>query len=238
MKRDADEPDSVEGHPEQSAPEGRRWADTLFPGQHYVGPEFDETVGQNVARFRKAMGLSQADLAAEISGRGEVIHQQTIQKIEKGTRPLKYSEAIRICTALGITPIQLGDPPPLAHSNANFQSAIQSVTKVQSELLSNGTQLVDSLLALAELVGLSKAGVRGFQPDQYLLDYAEKLLQSNWGAVLNERILVELRTRYRSPDELALQVADAASSADALRKVTDHTMRTTNADGANDDSDA
>ncbi|MGE2690084.1 helix-turn-helix domain-containing protein [Mycolicibacterium pulveris] len=245
MTDDADEFGSISDFFHERAAKSRSWADTLYPGQHYMRADFDQIVGQNVARFRKAMGLSQADLAASISGEDDVIHQQTVQKIEKGTRPLKYSEAIRICTALHITPVQLGDLPAHAQSNAHFQRAINDVSEAQAKLLDVvGQELVNHLIALAELVGLARAGEKGHQPDPYLIEYAEKLLRANWGMLLNEAILVDIHTRYTRGDELSAQIAEAASPASAFEKVAERTMSMTRTDDSpsiednNDEPDA
>jgi transcriptional regulator with XRE-family HTH domain len=90
------------------------------------GFELDEVVGANVQRYRTAKEMSQAELAAGMSREGgEHIHQQTIQKIEKGTRPLKYAEAVVLCRVLGM---ELDD---LAHGDANAADA----SFVSAELL-------------------------------------------------------------------------------------------------------
>ena len=44
--------------------------------------DFNERVGSNVQRFRKAAGMSQADLAHALSQRGASFQQQTVLKVE------------------------------------------------------------------------------------------------------------------------------------------------------------
>ncbi len=62
---------------------------------------FDEMVGKNVQVLRESIGISQAKLADAVSSQGRSsLHQQTIVKIEKGTRPLKLSEAVELAWAL------------------------------------------------------------------------------------------------------------------------------------------
>jgi transcriptional regulator with XRE-family HTH domain len=65
--------------------------------------DFDERVGANIRRIREAKGFSQADLADELGRRGGLNWpQQTIARVEAGTRPLKFSEAIVIAETLEV----------------------------------------------------------------------------------------------------------------------------------------
>jgi transcriptional regulator with XRE-family HTH domain len=63
---------------------------------------FNQRVGANLQLHRKAKGYSQSDLAGMLEQRGLPFQQQTILKIEKGTRPLKLKEAYVIADILGI----------------------------------------------------------------------------------------------------------------------------------------
>jgi transcriptional regulator with XRE-family HTH domain len=51
---------------------------------------------------RKAKGYSQSDMARLLEDRGLPFQQQTILKIEKGSRPLKLEEAYMIADVLDI----------------------------------------------------------------------------------------------------------------------------------------
>lgn len=74
-----------------------------MPGRARKLP-FNEIVGQNVTRFRRAAGLSQAGLAEQLAERwGLIFQQQTILKIENGTRPLKLNEAMCLADVLAIS---------------------------------------------------------------------------------------------------------------------------------------
>ena len=59
-------------------------------------------IGRTLQRLRKAAGLSQSELAERLNERGEKFHQQTILKVENGTRPLKFTEAITVCDILQV----------------------------------------------------------------------------------------------------------------------------------------
>lgn len=63
---------------------------------------FNAVVGANVQRFRKAAGLSQSDLAQALTDRGASFQQQTILKVEKGSRPLRLEEAALLADVLHV----------------------------------------------------------------------------------------------------------------------------------------
>src|SRR5215217_5323917 len=67
-----------------------------------VSIDFNQRVGTNLQLHRKAKGYSQSDLAGLLEQRGLPFQQQTILKIEKGSRPLKLEEASVIADTLGI----------------------------------------------------------------------------------------------------------------------------------------
>jgi transcriptional regulator with XRE-family HTH domain len=69
-----------------------------------VSIDFNERVGANVQRFRKAAGVSQAELARQLSERGFSFQQPTVLKVEKGSRPLKADELAAIAEILHIAP--------------------------------------------------------------------------------------------------------------------------------------
>jgi transcriptional regulator with XRE-family HTH domain len=64
--------------------------------------DFNHLVGQNIAAARKAAGLSQAEVASELSMRGLPFQQQTVLKVEKGSRPLRLEEAVVLADLLGV----------------------------------------------------------------------------------------------------------------------------------------
>jgi transcriptional regulator with XRE-family HTH domain len=64
--------------------------------------DFNQRVGANLQLHRKAKGYSQSDLAGLLEQRGLPFQQQTILKVEKGTRPLRLEEASAIAETLDI----------------------------------------------------------------------------------------------------------------------------------------
>lgn len=52
---------------------------------------------------REEMGITQDELARQVTNGGAPIHQQTVNKIEAGTRRVKITEGALIAKALGTT---------------------------------------------------------------------------------------------------------------------------------------
>jgi len=61
----------------------------------------DEILGALIKRRREDKGWTQAEYAARLSEYGSTWHQQTILKVEKGTRPLRVSEFMVHAHVLG-----------------------------------------------------------------------------------------------------------------------------------------
>ena len=171
---------------------------------------FDEVVGANIRRYRTARGMSQADLAEAMD-----VHQQTIQKIEKGVRPLRYSEAIAIARVLEIPSYMLLD----GHRTGAANSALLSVTSQldrQREALTElaaglGNQLVDLALIIAAIdqswTDEDDEGKRAAQ----MKAVGGTWLSFNWGKHLNRGIMTalhrhsylsDIRTEFESPTYL------------------------------------
>jgi transcriptional regulator with XRE-family HTH domain len=64
-------------------------------------------VGSNIKKFRKKMGLTQSDLAAEY--KDEFISKQTISKMENGKRNLTLTTILKLANALDVAPKDLLD---------------------------------------------------------------------------------------------------------------------------------
>jgi transcriptional regulator with XRE-family HTH domain len=71
---------------------------------------FNKRVGANIQKFRKAAGMSQAELGRALGHRGFPMEQQTILTIERGSRPLKWEEGHVIAEVLGVDPESLTRP--------------------------------------------------------------------------------------------------------------------------------
>lgn len=63
--------------------------------------EAAERLGENVRAIREARGLSQDDLAREMTDRGWQYYQSTVYKIEHGERKVSFGEAADLAAILG-----------------------------------------------------------------------------------------------------------------------------------------
>jgi transcriptional regulator with XRE-family HTH domain len=170
--------------------------------------EFDKLVGSNVQTYRTAKGLSQSDLAAAMSEGGEHMHQQTILKIEKGTRPLRYSEALRICRALGISPEELAEGEGQAGIKAAYLERFERLSQMQSELDDFAKRLAPILVELAAFLSLWRHHVERFPDAREQVEWAELSIRKDWGrsldtsidrALRNVPLLGEISPEYDAP---------------------------------------
>jgi transcriptional regulator with XRE-family HTH domain len=111
---------------------------TIAPVDDQESPtDFNQRVGANLQRFRKAAGISQADLADALSQRGLSFQQPTILKVERGSRPLKFEEAHTIADILKITPSQLSDytdDAERAAAIAQITAAARNIAEREKEI--------------------------------------------------------------------------------------------------------
>jgi transcriptional regulator with XRE-family HTH domain len=64
---------------------------------------FNKRVGQNLKRYRQISGLTQTELAQRMTDRGYPFVQQTMLKVENGSRPIKLEEALAFAQALHVS---------------------------------------------------------------------------------------------------------------------------------------
>lgn len=65
----------------------------------------------NIARLRKGLGMSQADLAERMTDQGVKWFAQTVQKVENGSRTLRFDEAAALADCLGVEMWELLEDP-------------------------------------------------------------------------------------------------------------------------------
>lgn len=75
--------------------------------------DVDREIGRNIRRVREDAGISQAELAKRLNDLGATgFYPQTITKIEKGDRALKFSEAVTVAGALNVD-LSILEPLPM-----------------------------------------------------------------------------------------------------------------------------
>jgi transcriptional regulator with XRE-family HTH domain len=93
--------------------------------------DFNGLVGENLKRYRRVAGLSQADLASKL---GPPFDQSTIARTEGGLRPLKVEEALTIAELLDIDPASLWAPvDEVASARAEHMEAMREWAAIQRE---------------------------------------------------------------------------------------------------------
>lgn len=68
-----------------------------------VARAFNEKTGTAVKARRRALGMSQARVAAAMTESGLPMRQQTILKIEQGSRSLRLDEGLAMAGILGVS---------------------------------------------------------------------------------------------------------------------------------------
>lgn len=107
--------------------------------------DFNKAVGRNVQELRKAAGISQATLAERLSEHGYQFRQQTILKIEKGSRPLKLDEAVAIALELQVPTELLWDEPLVIDDTAVLTSHTEAVSAAWGGVLRAVRELADRM---------------------------------------------------------------------------------------------
>lgn len=149
----------------------------------------DLKIGANVARMRAARSLSQAELAERIG-----VAQQTVAKIEKGTRSLKFMEARRICIALELPMALLEQEDGRASNSAQLIAHSTEMNSLSKELHEFAKRLAPALTQLAFTVSHMHDIDEYDRPAQSDLDRAASWLEVNWGEDLNDQIARALPT--------------------------------------------
>jgi len=72
-------------------------------------------IGRTVRRRREALGWSQADLAEQMTALGQSWHQTSAAKVEAGSRPIRWNEAVALALVLGFPRVDsiLGEASPV-----------------------------------------------------------------------------------------------------------------------------
>lgn len=104
---------------------------------------FEEAVATNVASLRMAARMTQSDLASALSEEhGLGFRQQTVVKIENGSRAVKFEEAYAIAEVLGVDMMDLVALPGRRHDPE--REAIAALVKHSREMVEAAGALEDS----------------------------------------------------------------------------------------------
>ncbi len=70
-----------------------------------------EVFRRRLRETRKARGLSQAELADQMTAAGQSMHREALLRVENGTRRLSLDEALAFAQVLAASPANLLSPP-------------------------------------------------------------------------------------------------------------------------------
>lgn len=112
----------------------------------------NQSLADNIRRFREAAGLSQAELAEALTREGVAgMYPQTIAKLEGGSRALKFSEGIHMAQVVGVRPEQLANLDQSAFGSALLSRALRDVrqayTAAVEALMEYGRRRMDVVSA-------------------------------------------------------------------------------------------
>jgi transcriptional regulator with XRE-family HTH domain len=122
-------------------------------------PTWEQYVGAQVLRFRRARDMSQDMLAGAMTAHGAPMAQGTVSKIETGTRPLRVNELPALAAALGV---DVGDLLPEA-------SGLHDPVRVAED--------IDAAQRLAEAMEAVQVAQRRYDAAESAREEAERLLR-------------------------------------------------------------
>jgi transcriptional regulator with XRE-family HTH domain len=95
----------------------------------------DLRFARNMVAYREARGMTQKDLVAELQSQGWTsVYQNTISRIEKGDRPVRYGEALAIARAFGVNVEKFTLTPTESRLAIELATVRQRYTEVATQL--------------------------------------------------------------------------------------------------------
>ncbi|MET7334405.1 helix-turn-helix domain-containing protein [Nonomuraea sp. NPDC005650] len=91
---------------------------------------------QQMKRLREARKMTQTDLARELKAFGLPFHQQTVQRVENGERPVRLNEAHLIAKVLGTDLLSMGaSSTPSDHELRYSVDRLRATSELQADTL-------------------------------------------------------------------------------------------------------
>ena len=163
-------------------------------------------------KYRTASGLSQAELASKLSADGgEHVHQQTIQKIEKGTRPLKFAEAVRIATVLKVPLAAFDQRPRSVTADAQLLGLTIRLIDLDTLLKDLASDLAHVLINLAFSVARDRVSEPEDRASSMRLETAEGWIATEWGERFSSYLLEAIIKDDLVAGDIQLKSSDVPS---------------------------
>lgn len=102
----------------------------------------DDRFAENFRKRRDLQGLSQADVAEKMTERGFAFHQQTVAKIERGTRRVGIGEAVELANILDLSVDALLIPTDLAMTESHLYSESRKLEKLHEQIVQTSMELM------------------------------------------------------------------------------------------------
>jgi transcriptional regulator with XRE-family HTH domain len=130
--------------------------------------------GRKVRQWRQARNWSQEDLANQLRWQGFDMHQTTVAKIERGTRPLRVAEAAAIATIFRVPPLAvfMGPPPEklpwsMQQLHETIEIAERTLAGMKEDMESSARRYIEQQAHVFELANvLNEAGLRAEKRNQ------------------------------------------------------------------------
>lgn len=113
---------------------------------------WERTFGEKVRQWRQARNWSQEDLAAELRQLGFDMHQTTVAKLEKGSRPLRVAEAAAISTIFGVPALAVFLEPPPEGTPMTLEAMHRNLQQTEEHLESMRQSIYKMAMAYADVV--------------------------------------------------------------------------------------
>jgi transcriptional regulator with XRE-family HTH domain len=128
---------------------------------------WEKDFGNKVRQWRQARNWSQEDLADRLREQGFDMHQTTVAKIERGTRPLRVAEAAAIATIFRVPPLAvfMGPPPEklpwsMQQLHETLELAEQNLAAMKELMESSAKRYIEQQAHVFELSNvLNEAGL-------------------------------------------------------------------------------
>jgi transcriptional regulator with XRE-family HTH domain len=121
---------------------------------------WETSFGEKVRQWRRARNWSQEDLAERLRQHGFEMHQTTVAKIERGTRPLRVSEAAAIATIFRVPPLAVFLGPPPERIPWSLDKMHEALRRAEENLAASQELMVDSaaryILQKADVMELAR----------------------------------------------------------------------------------
>lgn len=183
--------------------------------------DIEKQIGRNIAEYRKSAGLSQTELAKQLTAAGLKFTQQIVARVENGARPLRLSEYETLRRVLSLPPFVwalFGDDKQ-TKVDARIGELLRTTQQREGDLRVAATAMGLHLAEVTELL----VAIAPVDVDDPQVDMLVHNLEDDWGEVVRLAILQAYDSSFRSQqwdyrDEVPGDVITPAATAEQVRR--------------------